>query len=137
MSRWAEWLLLKTEDFQSIPRSPGVYEIRWAIEGKPQPIDRVDGVDAEGLLYIGKTKNLRSRTRSFWRYIKTEKSRHTAGYTYVFYDYERKFRPDQLEVRWMTVSQDEIDKEETKLLDDYINKYLDRPPLNISIKRLY
>ena len=131
MNRWAERLLLGTEKFDSIPPFSGVYEIRWAIKGTPQPIARVDGVDANGLLYIGKAENLRSRIKAFWRYIRSEKGKHTAGYTYVFYDYERKFRPDQLEVRWMTVSEDEMDREETRLLDEYVNKYLDRPPLNL------
>jgi len=137
MNRWSERLLLSTEKLDGIPPFSGVYEIRWAIEGRPRPIARVDGVDENGLLYIGKAENLRSRIKAFWRYIRSEKGQHTAGYTYVFYDYEKKFRPDQLEVRWMTVPEDEMDKEETRLLDEYINKYLDRPPLNLSIKRMY
>lgn len=86
---------------------------------------------------IGKANNLKSRIRGFWRYITSEKGQHTAGFTYIFYMYKRKIKPEQLGVRWMLLPKDEIDYIETNLLDDYLNKYLDSPPLNISIKRPY
>jgi len=137
MSRWSDWLLFQPEHFESIPTSSGIYEIRWAVDGRPQPINRVNGVDESGLLYIGKTRFLRLRIASFWRYIKSERKEppNAAAYAYVFYSYYFKFKPEQLEVRWMTLSEDKIDMERERLLFYYAMKYFDRPPLNISIKR--
>jgi len=134
---WSDWISFQEKKLEEVPSSSGVYQLSSVINGHTQPIHRVDGIDENGLLYIGKTKNLKSRIRGFWRYITSEKGNNTAGFTYIFYDYERKFKPDQLQVRWMLLPEDEIDEIETKLLDDYLNKYLDSPPLNISIKRPY
>lgn len=147
IDQWSEWLPLRTEDFKTIPNLSGTYEIRWSIKGKPQSINRVNAVDKSGLLYIGKAKNLRSRIRAFWRDIRSEKLldpreyAHTAAYTYMCYGYEKKFRPDHLEVRWIaglaTNLMDEIsvDQYEIYLMTEYILKYLDRPPLNVSARR--
>ena len=136
-TEWSEWLSFQVQNLEEIPSSSGVYQLSWALNGHTQQIHRVDGIDENGLLYIGKANNLKSRIGDFWRYITSEKGKHTAGFTYIFYGYERKLKPDQLQVRWMPLPEDEIDEMETKLLDDYLNKYLDSPPLNISIKRPY
>jgi len=139
MDGWSDWLPLQTEDFGGVPKSSGIYEIRWAIEGNPQPIRRAKGVDENGLLYIGKAKFLRLRIAAFWRYIKSERAEppNMAAYIYKFYDYYLKFKPEQLEARWITISEDKINMEREKLLFYYVLKYLDRPLLNTSIKRLY
>ena len=134
---WSKWLSFHVINFEEVPLSSGVYQLSWAIDGHTQPIHRLNGIDENGLLYIGKANDLKSRIRGFWRYITSEKGKHTAGFTYIFYMYERKIKPEQLGVRWMLLPKDEIDYIETNLLDDYLNKYLDSPPLNISIKRPY
>lgn len=137
MRRWSDWLLLQTGNFQFIPQSSGVYQIRWAIGGKPQPISRANGVDESGLLYIGKAKFLQLKIASFWRYIMSEREKPegTAGYAYAFYFYKWKFKPEQLEVRWMCISEGDINREQARLVFRYKSKYLDTPPLNISIER--
>ena len=122
-------------DFSSIPSSSGVYQIRWAVEGKPQVIHRANGDDDSGLLYIGKTKALRKRINTFWKDVINKTEIHTAGYTYFYYSFEKKFKPEQLEVRWTELSEDEIDSFEDELLEDYAGRYLDKPPLNIKLPR--
>jgi hypothetical protein len=132
---WSHWVSLKTINLSSIPHSSGVYQIRWAIEGKPRAICRAGGDDNSGLLYVGKSKALRVRIRTFWRDIINKTEHHTAGYTYFYYGFEKKFKPEQLEVRWVELSEDKMDEWEDEILEDYAGKYLDKPPLNIELPR--
>lgn len=131
---WSGWYALKTLDFSIVPPSSGVYQIRWAIDGKPQIIHRANGDDDFGLLYIGETKNLKFRIKNFWHAIQGH-GRHTAGWTYRYYEFAKKFQPEQLEVRWGKCSELERLTWEDLLLEDYGAKYLDKPPLNIKFPR--
>jgi hypothetical protein len=130
--RWSQWITLRTLNFNDVPLDAGVYQMRWAVNGKPKSIDRADGVDKSGLLYIGKGTNLKRRLMALYRGIIEGRLAHTAAYTYMWDDFERKFKPEQIEVRWAVTSKDEIDDYEFALLGDYIQAYLDTPPLNIS-----
>jgi len=132
---WSSWHLLNKSKFRIVPENAGIYQIRWAVNGKPQPISRANGIDKRGLLYIGSTKNLRRRIRNLWHSIRSGKRGHTVGRTYVTYNYCRKFKLDQLEVRWATLAENEAQTTESRLLGEYVTKYLDKPPLNISVKR--
>jgi hypothetical protein len=131
----ARWYSLKTLDFSIIPSSSGVYQIRWAIDGKPQPIARANGNDEKAILYIGESSSLRKRIENFWLGIQRKGRRHTAGWTYDFYAFRKKFKLEQLEVQWLELHESEIGELETVLLMDYVAKYLDKPPLNIAIPR--
>ena len=135
--KWSKWSVLKTLDFGIIPSLSGVYQIRWAIDGKPQLIHRANGDDEFGLLYMGETKNLRLRVRNFWDMVQKGSSvgSHTAGWTYAYYEFNKKFKPEQLEVRWAQSPEDEMGEWEDVLLEDYVAKYLDKPPLNIQVPR--
>jgi predicted GIY-YIG superfamily endonuclease len=133
--KWSGWFDLQTLNFEIIPPKPGVYEIRSAINGKPQPIDRANGIDKSGLLYIGQSHNLKRRIKGFWQHINEGKQRHTAARTYQTYGFEQKFPPEHLQIRWTQLSKEETGHIESLLLDSYANKFLDKPPLNISIKR--
>ncbi len=132
---WTKWFTICKLKFEDIPKEPRVYEVRWAINGKPQRINRLNGTDESGLLYIGVTANLQSRIKNFWRRINGGKSPHTAGHTFVAYNFERKIKLEHLEVRWAKLSNEELDKTEAALLEDYIKKFLDKPPLNLIVKR--
>ena len=139
--QWSQWFALVNIDLHSIPSASGVYQIRWAIGKKPQPIERTNGTDDSGCLYIGKTVNLRRRISRLCRGIihgtqtHTVSYDHTAAYTYTFYGFEKKIKPDQLEVRWGELPRNVIGEWEQELLEDYGAKYLDKPPLNISVRR--
>lgn len=138
--KWSEWFALNTTNIDSIPATTGVYQIRWAIGGKPQKIHRVNGIDESGYLYIGKAVNLRSRIKRFYRgVIQSPKvgkmsNRHTA-YTYTFYGFKREIKSEHLEGRYAELLREEIDSCEENLLLCYVEKFLDKPPLNISVKR--
>lgn len=130
--RWSKWYALRNLNFSSVPSTSGIYQFRWAINGELQLIRRVNGDDGSGLLYVGTAANLRGRIKLFWRGIVNETIKHTAAHTYFYYGYKKKFKPDQLEVRWTEVPKESDRAEaEENLIGDYIEKCLDRPPLNI------
>ena len=115
-----------------VPSVPGVYQMRWAVNGQSQAIPRANGVDKSGLLYIGKATNLKRRLRELYRGITEGRANHTAAYTYMWDNFSKKFKTDHLEVHWAVLSKEETDDYAFDLLGDYIKAYLDTPPLNIS-----
>lgn len=150
---WSNWCNLVSLDLSLVPKTSGLYQLRWAIDGKPQPINRVDGVDVSGCLYVGKTtakQGLKTRIKKLRRGLIQLKNNamsytHTAIYTYSLYGFHKKFKLEQIEVRWAELLKEgksleehkyEVDYWEEKLLGDYVEKYLDKPPLSISIRRL-
>ena len=132
---WTEWVLIEKLDFTRITTTSGVYEIGASINGQPQPINRAKDVDKNGLLYIGKTKNIRKRIKNFWRHVREEGNQHTAAETYLLYEYNTKFQRESLQARWLALPEGMQKKAEWKLIDEYLEKYLDSPPLNIHIHR--
>jgi len=142
-SKWYSFKELEKLGFKPIPVSKGVYQIRCAVKGRPIVISRAGGNDEDGILYIGKTESkqgLRHRIRLFWKGVhergKTLEELsvpHTGANTYVIYGFSRKFPIDCLEVRWAIV--DNPSEVERKLLREYAERYLDKPPLNLSIRR--
>ena len=132
---WTEWALIENQDFTQIPTTSGVYEIGASINGQPQPINRAKGVDKNGLLYIGKAVSIRKRIRNFWRHVLTEGNQHTAAETYIFYQFNTKFLKESLQVRWLVLPKGMQSDFEKKLIEEYLEQYLDSPPLNIRIHR--
>jgi len=130
--KWSEWCSLETLDFSAVPLSEGVYQVRWAIHGKPKIIHRANGDDKLGILYIGEGSNLQKRIKNLWRGIYYGHG-HTAGWTYDWHGLKEKFKPEHLEVRW--AESPLCDAEEEKLLIEYVEKYFDKPPLNMRIPR--
>ena len=116
--------------------------MRWAINGRPQGTARLNGIDHDGLMYVGKAKNLKQRIKLLRLGIiegaktRSVSYRHTAAYTFTFYGFAEKIKPEQLEVRWAVLSEQESDGWEQILLHDYCGKYLDKPPLNTSSRRM-
>jgi predicted GIY-YIG superfamily endonuclease len=103
------------------------YQVRQAINGKPQPINRLDRADNSGLLYIGVSTNLQSRIKNFWKRLKGGKAPHTAGHTFTAYNFERKIRPDHLEVRWVQLQKRELDNTETIFLEKHVKNSSTNP----------
>lgn len=160
---WTNWLKFKNiwvwneskNCFQSknksnlIPEDSGVYEVRCVQEnGKPIQIQRANGVDTEGILYIGSSCDLGERIKTFWRGVNENlppaqlKVPHSGANTYAIFQFSKKFPLDSLEVRWAVVSgtpsssnQDPWKVVEKALLEDYMARFLDKPPLNLSIMR--
>lgn len=50
---WYKLEDLAKERFNGIPKSPGIYFVRWSRDGRPVPIYRLGGCDDKGILYVG------------------------------------------------------------------------------------
>jgi len=138
---WSKWLNLISIDFSLVPKMSGLYQLRWVIDGRPQPINRANNIDDSGCLYIGKTANLYRRIKRLNHGLiqlqtKNVSYTHTAIYTYSYYGFNKKYKPEQIEIRCVEKPKEETDYWEEKLIGDYVEKYLDKPPLNINIRRL-
>jgi excinuclease UvrABC nuclease subunit len=66
---WCKLEDLARRRFVDVPKSPGVYFVRWSRRGKPVAIYRLGRRDEGGILYIGSSKDLRKRVGQFWRAI--------------------------------------------------------------------
>lgn len=130
--QWSDWTALKNLDLSKVPSIAGVYQMRWASSGKPNPISRANGVDESGIVYIGKALSLKRRLKALYRGITEGRPTHTAAYTYMWDNFGKKFKPDQLEVHWANAPKDEIGDYEFDLISDYVKNYIDTPPLNIT-----
>ena len=67
MGKW--WQIFEheiTSHSEELPEAPGIYRVRLLGRGgKPVKIKRLYGTDADGILMIGSTKNLRKRSAQF------------------------------------------------------------------------
>jgi hypothetical protein len=131
---WSGWIAFSEINRHDIPEKPGVYMIRHAErKGSPAKINRVYGIDEQGILSIGETINLKDRLRGFHRTIEGPRrwSNHAASWYYVSCRYDRFFKKDGLQFRYrITKTKEEAEREEFILLAKYRNKFLDLPPLN-------
>ncbi len=139
-AEWSKWIKLSyIEDAKnSFPETPGIYIIK-----RVNAISRVGGIDRCGILYIGKSKNLRSRVRQFWR------CEHTAsGFLYtskpeigtLVFGKRCKSKDDideqfySLYVKCAApVSLKSLERAERAVLYAYVKKFGEAPPLNLSI----
>jgi len=131
---------------KKISTCPGVYFMSYIENHEPKPFPRLNGkTDDEGILCIGKAKNLRRRIQQFRRdVLDTSPFRncHSEGWNYRKYFRDNDY-PDtiKLDVKNVWVTWTELDNEkdadklETECIQHYIMQYQDKPPLNISIKR--
>ena len=128
-----------------IDKKPGVYIIRCLEDDSPKHFTRLNGIDEEGILCIGKSIDLRRRIREFVKDIATEgleEKYHSEGWNFRKYFRDNpnpkaiKPKIENMQVIWKALkNEDEADKLETELIQDYVMTFQDKPPLNISIKR--
>lgn len=134
--QWSKWnYLAKCQP----PPKKGVYKIQCIKNGKSDLITRANG-SKNAILYIGKTDgSLKSRINTFWKAANEKKcnikSKHTAGNTYVLYDFNKPFPLDNLQVQWK--ESDGPEDEEKLLLNEYKKNTLDIPPLNLQLTRIW
>jgi hypothetical protein len=129
-----EIISLEEKDFWNrIPESRGVYFIHSYNDKIPKKLDRVLGQDEEGILYIGKSENIRERLRMLWRVLnpKLTATAHTFG---TKYNANKKLR-EAFPFNSMFISY-RISNEpkilEFKLLEKYFTKFGEVPPFNSS-----
>ena len=125
--------LVEDRFWKNIPEGGGVYKIHCIRDKMPIKINRVLRLDNEGVLYIGKSNNLRERLRILRRNIikKPQVSTHTFGKKHN----ENKRLQKAFPLNSLYVSY-QITKEpktlETDLLDKYSAKFGEVPPFNSS-----
>ena len=127
---WSDWMFFVKEQLISIPGKSGVYEFRCTDgNGHPMLIDRLNGKDKEGIIYIGSSEDLKKRINGFWKTIEQQdRSRHAAGWTYCSFGYNDILPPNHLQFRFKMVSN--ITGDEFDLLLEYRRQFMDLPPLN-------
>lgn len=118
---------------EGFPANSGVYKIIALNENTPIFINRILGTDPEGVLYIGMSENIQWRMGYFIKTIlenyKTEC--HSGGRMYNYsLTLKNKYPKECLAVSYELC--DNIREKELELLNNYINKYGELPPLNSS-----
>jgi hypothetical protein len=125
--------LVENTFWGEIPEKAGVYFIHSYDNGHPTGLNRVLGTDEEGVLYIGRSVNLRERLRMFWRVLdpKLKATAHTFGTKYN--DNKKLWEAFPLKSLYVSYRiTTEPKKLESELLDKYFSKYGEVPPFNSS-----
>jgi hypothetical protein len=134
LGNWGEWHNIENiyHDIDVLHRQ-GLYQIRMVNpSNKPLPIPRLAGVDESGIIYIGKSVELRTRIENFYC------GRHSGGGMYNLVRLRlRRHKPYNnylLQYRYMK-SNDEnaMEKTETNLLRRYFRQYCELPPFNSTV----
>lgn len=133
------------ESLDHIDEKPGVYVIRYLEGSTPKHFTRLNGIDEEGILCIGQSKNLRKR---IWQFLKDATAEglsikyHSEGWNFRKYFRDNpnpkaiRLEIENMEVIWKILdNEDEAKELETRLIQGYVMRFQDKPPLNISIKR--
>lgn len=119
--------------WKRIPESGGIYFIYVYNNKLPIKVSRVLGIDNDGVLYIGKSENLRERLRMLWRVInpKLKATAHTFG---TKYNNNKKLREafpfKSLYVSYTITTEPKT--LESELIDKYFLKFGEVPPFNSS-----
>lgn len=141
---WSDWEPIAS--WRAAPPNPGVYRIRVRDGGRCQMITRANGIDGNGILYIGSTfgtkpkasRTLRGRLKEFERCAKNASaSGHIAGWNYSNRGYYRRFPLAELEYSYVeTKTKPQTNNTEAALIRQYLDQFLDLPPLNFSVPKV-
>jgi hypothetical protein len=135
------WWRLETTLLEKVPPKPGVYIIRWIKDGKPTKIGRLKGIDPQGILYIGSTKNLKRRISTLIKSlenknIKHGRINHTMVKSYIFFSLSNIIKISELEITWIELDNtEEAQAQELSALKYYGDKFGELPPLNLKASR--
>lgn len=133
MARWSKWQAIDSiyHNIDLLDKK-GLYEIRVVDkENKPLPIHRIGGIDSDGIIYIGKSIQLRQRIEAFYG------GRHSGGGMYCL-AYRRlkrcePYREHSLQFRVMTCSGVDIVTREAGVLRRYFRRFCELPPFNSTV----
>jgi hypothetical protein len=136
---WTDW----TNMYEALEHGePAAYRVRLLKDSKPFPMNRVLGVDAQGLLSIGKTKNMEGRRAQFISGVLNGYG-HSEGNLLrllVLYSGLKEQVPPRPEVECQFLpckSEDGAIEMEARLLKDYLCRFGELPPLNSAIPNRY
>ena len=136
---WTEW----TDMYESFQHwEPAAYRVRLLKDGKSIPMNRVLGPDIQGLLSIGKTKNIESRRAQFISGVRNGYGHSEGNLLRLLLLYsglkERVSPQPQIECQFLPCkSEDEAIEMEARLLKDYLCRFGELPPLNSAIPNRY
>ena len=101
---------------------------------KGSPIERLLEKDTDGILVIGKTKNLKNRLKQFNNALGKGKG-HSEGNTLFLIkeQFDRKFKNPSLWYWYKEVRECDLDKEEAEEIKQYMNVFGEVPSLNSNI----
>jgi len=130
---WSKWWSVSSVIRGELPTGPGVYQLRAIAAGRPRRLRRISGTDRQGVLYVGKTADLKVRV---WCLVRTVLG-HLAAANPAGLRYLRllKTRIDRrgLEVRWMAkATETAAATTERSVLLRYGKRFGELPPLNRS-----
>lgn len=116
----------------TVPSRPGIYKIYSLDENdNPRHLQRLLGIDEEGVLYIGKSENLNDRVRMLWRVLQPNyrATAHTFGVNYKSLQViQDAFPLDTLAIDFEENNMAKI--YEKSLIENYRQLYGEVPPLN-------
>ncbi|NBW27613.1 MAG: hypothetical protein EBR38_03460 [Flavobacteriaceae bacterium] len=126
---------ISNKDFHfQIPSKSGIYKIYSIDErDKPKHLQRLLGIDQEGILYIGKSENLKDRVRMLWRVLQPNynATAHTFGLNYKsLLSIQTEFPLETLAIEFEENDNAKIFEKE--ILENYRQLYGEVPPLNSS-----
>lgn len=133
-NKWSQWKYIEKEPC-SYEKS-AIYKIRLVNhKGKPITIPRFLKKDKNGILMIGRTKNLKRRLNNFIKAVKENKSLHTEGEMFCLIKRIRNFKTQygsnwRLEYSFKRLYKNQIKKGEEEALKNYFKEYGELPVLN-------
>ena len=136
MNSWSRLADLAASNFNNVPKSSGIYILRWSKEGKPVSIGRLNDTDDKGILYIGSTKILRNRVRKLWKAVNQKPNNHTISKTIIFCKVFDLIGLDEYEITWEELTKlKDARGQEWAAIDAYSVKHKEPPPLNLQLNR--
>lgn len=138
---WKNLKQLASENFTNVQRIPGIYFLRWTKNGNPVKINRLTESDNKGLLYIGESKDLKSRFKRIWNGINLEsksknKNIDSLRKTIFFCKIHEVIKIDEYEITWQQLNTKiEAESQEAAALKLYTKKFKEPPPMNLQFCR--
>jgi len=143
-SKWSKWKSFNEldSDSNSDLKQFGLYRVRSAVNGIPNPIRRFFKDDDHGLILIGlcgkgckdnSIENLYKRLLEFWKKVNNGGHGHSEGKRFNDYNYIKKIDIKSLEYSIISFSRTEVGEKEKELLHQYNLEFLDMPLLNRNI----
>ena len=133
--KWYKLKDLATKSFKTVPTNSGVYYLRRSKDDKPVYVARLQGLDNEGILYIGSARDLKNRIRKLWRAINGKVNAHTIGKTIKFCGVDEIISLEDYEIKWTKSANGKEIFDEWKAINSYAMKFKEPPPLNLGLRR--
>jgi hypothetical protein len=133
---WKSWF----NDCGKCPAGWGIYRVRMVdAKGRPVPLQRLCGVDRDGIIYIGRSgkstcKSDRSTKKRLGEFF--NHGSHSGSWTYwqakKVFQRLKKYEPHRIEAAVICLKDDDIYSGEKRALRAYFEEFGELPPFNSS-----